>query len=268
MNTDMIVPKVKTTQPQAHKAAFKVVQDVPVADTPEHVLLEGPISLDFSAQLPRKHRHLHISTVLTFFVVLFFIASGVFGVNYLRAHKIVGQQMNHVQTLISQQANVAANAEPIPSEDKTSVIDYHAAADMPKYLSMPSIGVLPARIRSLGVDAKNALLAPTNIYDAGMYETSAKPGDSTGVIVVDGFVSGPTKPGVFNKLSSLKIGDIVTITQGDDSKVSFKVVHIESIAASEMDMSYLLKSADVNKLGLNLVTAQSDMRTLVFTVKQ
>jgi LPXTG-site transpeptidase (sortase) family protein len=109
-----------------------------------------------------------------------------------------------------------------------------------------------ARVKRLGVDTKNELLAPNNTHDAGWYENSAKPGEA-GAMLIDGHV-GFTKDGIFAHLKDLRKGDEISIERGDSQKFTYKVVDSQAYAADKLDMSKALVSAEPGKPGLNLIT--------------
>ena len=153
---------------------------------------------------------------------------------------------------------------------------YKVAPDVPRTISIPSLNV-NARILSLGVNESNALEAPANIYDTGWYVASAKQSDLRGAMLVDGHVSGPTKRGVFYDIKKLHSGDEIVIERGDGFKTTFVVSKVVTTKANEVDMAALLRSADENKLGLNLITCGGtfnsktnsfESRVQVFAVKK
>jgi LPXTG-site transpeptidase (sortase) family protein len=143
-----------------------------------------------------------------------------------------------------------------PSEkrpDPAAFGSFKVAPSLPKYIKITKIGV-NARIFRMGVKSNNQLRAPSNIYDAGWYENSAKPGDASGAMLIDGHVHGPTMPGVFMNLNKLQAGDEITITRGDDQIFKYKVASSKVYDADNVDMDRLLVSADSSKEGLNLIT--------------
>jgi hypothetical protein len=98
-----------------------------------------------------------------------------------------------------------------PSVDETPVtkqqIDQHTvAADEPRYVSIPSLGVSNTRVFSVGVTENNQLGTPKNISDTAWYNKSAKPGQGFGAILIDGHNGGITRNGVFAELGKLQFG--------------------------------------------------------------
>ncbi|TXG76994.1 class F sortase [Patescibacteria group bacterium] len=164
-----------------------------------------------------------------------------------------------------------------PSEAApSSVHQYVVSPDMPRKLTIPSIGV-SARVLRMGIRGDNQMEAPKNIYDTGWYSGSSKPTDAAGAILIDGHVSGPTKRGVFYNIKKLNTGDEISLERGDGQVSTFTVQRVETKLVSEVDMSVMMQSFDKTKLGLNLITCggrfdasenKYESRTLVFAVQK
>lgn len=165
----------------------------------------------------------------------------------------------------------------VPSETKPtqSTVTYKVAPLLPAILKISKIGV-DTRIRSLGTNKLDQLMAPSNIYDAGWYNSSAKPGDigANGAILIDGHIHGPTQPGVFANLQKLVAGDIITIKRGDGNLFNYKVISQKNVDVDKFDIGDALSSAQPGIAGLNLVTCGGsydksghyDQRTIVYSV--
>ena len=166
----------------------------------------------------------------------------------------------------------------VPSETKPTYSGkYSVAPNLPKYIKIPRLGV-NARVLPMGVNSTNQLKAPSNIYDAGWYNASAKPGDSgsNGAILIDGHVHGPTLPGVFVGIKNLAADDTIQIYRGDDKLFTYKVVKVQNYDADKIDMGMMLSSIQPGQPGLNLITCggqfdkssnEYKQRTAVFAVQ-
>lgn len=161
------------------------------------------------------------------------------------------------------------------TEPPKDMSTYKVAADMPRFLSIPDVGVM-ARIKRVGTNADNVINAPKNVFDVGWYEGSSKPGES-GVIFLDGHVSGPTKGGIFWNLKKIETGDTITIERGDGQKFKFKVAAKELFEANAVDMTKVLSPYDKTKKGLNIMTCNGkfnvktqtyDKRFVVYAVAE
>ena len=158
---------------------------------------------------------------------------------------------------------------PVVKDDLSS---YKVAADQPRILSIDSLG-LEARVRPLGLNNDNSIKAPKNIYDAGWYTGSAKPGQQ-GAMFIDGHASGSTRQGLFAYLDTLKIGDTVSVEKGDGETLNYEVVKVSTIPLTAIDMGSILAPYAGVDNGLNLMTctgrwvkdsATLDHRVVVYT---
>lgn len=154
------------------------------------------------------------------------------------------------------QPSASTSSQHAPSAKKptkTAVETYNVAADLPKFISIPAINVAKARVVQLGVTKSNQIATPSNIYDAGWYNGSAKPG-APGAMFIFGHVSSWQANGVFFDLKKLKKGDIVTITRGDNKTFTYTVASSKIYPADKVDMKTVLAPTDSSKPGLNLMT--------------
>jgi LPXTG-site transpeptidase (sortase) family protein len=134
-----------------------------------------------------------------------------------------------------------------------SAIDtYKVAPSMPRVLSIPKIK-LRARIMPMDVNPDNSLQAPINVFDAGWYSGSAKPGEP-GAALIDGHASGMTRMGLFAYLDTLTKGDKVEVETGSGKKYIYEVVMVEKVERTSVDMKSLLTPYQNIPQGLNLIT--------------
>ena len=156
----------------------------------------------------------------------------------------------------------------------SSVASYTVAANLPRYLIIPKLGV-NAPVLSVGVNSLGALETPNNIYDTAWYNASAQPGQP-GAVLIDGHVSSWTSDGVFYGLNTLIPGDIIEIQGGNGLMYNHQVVKTEVYAADNVDMAAAMKSIDPTKPGLNLISCTGDVipgtnefneRIIVFAVE-
>lgn len=142
---------------------------------------------------------------------------------------------------------------PVAKPSTKVVAGYKVPPTLPKYVSIPAIGVNKARILSLGLTGDNAIAVPTNGYDTGWYNGSAKPGQA-GAMFIYGHVAGWNEGGVFYNLKKLKPGDKITVTRGDDTIYTYQVDSLKVYPATSIDMNTILSPTDPAKPGLNLMT--------------
>ncbi|HEX6461773.1 MAG TPA: class F sortase [Candidatus Saccharimonadales bacterium] len=197
-------------------------------------------------KLGRGKRHLKVAA--TSLVILVLIGLSLYAsINALiTTHEVKASVMAHKHD---------GNAAPAIDESKppeNSLSGYHVAPDLPRVIRIDSIGVA-ARVLHMGILPNNELNTPKSSYDAGWYEGSAKPGES-GAMILNGHYAGPTKPGIFHNLASVKAGSVVTIEKGDGTVLSYKVTSIQTMPAGDVPMTDLLVSKNPGRQDLNIIT--------------
>lgn len=254
------------------KLSYKQLETVQAEPAPGYTNLRQFEAPEIeTAVIPRpQYRERRSKTPILLVVMAFLLFALGLGI------AIMGFRTNHkaaaeIKKISS--SSVSANVDQT-KPDAASYGAYSVDPWLPRYLVIPSLSV-QARIKQVGADSKGQLQAPYNIYDAGWYKYSSKPGDAGGAMLIDGHVSGPTKRGVFYGLKKLVNGDIITVQRGDGHGFSFRVVKSQTYDADKVDMTAALISADPEKLGLNLITCsgkvdsqtnQYNQRTIVFAV--
>lgn len=144
--------------------------------------------------------------------------------------------------------------EKAPSTDSLS--NYAVSPSLPRALYIDKLGVA-SRILPMGVNNLGAIQAPVNIYDAGWYTGSVKPGD-IGAVFIDGHASGPTREGLFGDLDELAVGDELQVEKGDGTKLTYRVVHTEIVPLEGLDMKKVLLPHGNTLRGLNIMTCTGD----------
>lgn len=138
-----------------------------------------------------------------------------------------------------------------PSEQPVSS-NYTVPSGQPLAINLPSINT-SGFIQKVGVDKTKQIVAPSNIYMAGWYVNSVKPGD-LGLSVINGYMNGIYRKGVFDKLGNIKLGDTFIVTFGDHSHRTFQVKRIFKVNATEMS-KYVFAHYTAYPRQLNLITS-------------
>ena len=160
--------------------------------------------------------------------------------------------------------------------DETPVTDdslnsYKVAADLPRAIYIDKIDV-KARVLPMGVNTDGSMQSPINIFDAGWYSSSSKPGE-VGAVVVDAHASGRLREGLFAYIDKMTVGDTIVIEKGDGNKLNYRVIYTEEVPLDQVDMKKLLLPYGSSTRGLNLITcsgsyvkesATYDHRTIVY----
>ena len=138
-------------------------------------------------------------------------------------------------------------------------LNHVVAADKPRYMSIPKLGIKKARIMEIGVNAQGELGTPPNIFDVGWYRNSGAPGTG-GTAIYDGHNGGPTKEGVFKRIPELTEGDIITIERGDGEIFNYKVVNNSTIPVSKANdrMNWVFRSPSPGQESLSIITCTGE----------
>lgn len=170
-------------------------------------------------------------------------------------------------------ASAAAISEVSPSLGE---INHHKAGlDKPRVVKIPKLQLF-ARVSPVDADLKGEPVVPSNIYDLGWFTKSHVPG-ADGVTLLNGQVAGSSKPGIFNRINELVVGDVIEVERGDGKSITYKVVKSQQYDADKVDMRAALQPGVAGKPGLNLLTCtgrynvktnQFEKRTLIFAVEQ
>lgn len=137
-----------------------------------------------------------------------------------------------------------------PSEEPVA-ITYKAAAEDPLSISLPEVGI-KGFIQKVGIDQNNEIAVPNNVFLAGWYINSSKPGQK-GLSIIDGHVDGPTRGGIFANLTDVNAGQLIEIEYGNGTKVQFKVVDIVQVKVNEAYDVLFAKRPEIESQ-LNLIT--------------
>ena len=168
------------------------------------------------------------------------------------------------------QLQEGTDRSPLP---KDALTNYSVDAHSPRALYISKIGVA-ARVLPMSLNPDNSIQAPINIFDAGWYTGSVKPGE-IGATLIDGH-STTDGQALFGRLDTLVVGDKVELEKGDGTKLSYKVVYKETVDKDAVDMKKLLLPYGNAQRALNLITcsgawddAQNTLtqRTLIYTAQ-
>ncbi len=132
-----------------------------------------------------------------------------------------------------------------------SVTAYKTSPDKPKAIRIQRMG-LQARIIPV-VTSFNGEPAPTsNTHDIGWLANSAKPGQP-GVVLLDGYTSGPSQPGALLGMGSLITGDLINIENGDGQTITYKVVRLKTYPSDKVNMQEVSAAVEPGHAGLNII---------------
>lgn len=144
----------------------------------------------------------------------------------------------------------AAEGTDVRRPASNALASWTVPADEPRAIYIDKLGV-SARVLPMGRNADNSLQAPINIYDAGWYTSSAKPGQP-GATLIDGH-SGLSVPGIFSRLGDLEPGDHIRVETGGRATRNYEVVKRDVVDRDDVNMSELMIPHGADR-GLNLVS--------------
>ncbi len=164
--------------------------------------------------------YLVFGAILTILAV-FFIRVAVWEHHYMTA-----MEGTERDTTVKIEVNEGGENEEVDDAKPTEqeVIEYIVAADKPRYLSIPYLGIHNARIVEIGLKGQGEMATPYNIYDVGWYTGagSVLPGQN-GVTIMNAH-GGNLGYGIFRTLPKLPIGETVRIEMGDGRIYNYKVI--------------------------------------------
>ncbi len=166
------------------------------------------------------------------------------------AHSSKQAEADRSHSRVSVEAMLDTSNE-ISERRPTNIQSYQVASNLPRIMHIDDMG-LSARVRRVGVGTETEIRLPSNIYDVGWYESSVKPGE-VGAVVLTGHMSGPSKPGIFHDITSLKPGDELRLEAGDGKIFTYYVAKLQ--AFRDVDpLEPMLATAVPGLPGLNLIT--------------
>lgn len=272
--SDIQVPLVTITKSPSRVCGRRVAMTQP-ARARQHrskVLLRHSLVPDIPKR-QSKFKPARSSVVLWSMAVAIFLIGTVVSILSLSTNRHARAQVAQLTQTKNTGTDVSTD---IPSEMPPSgkLSDYLVAPTLPRFLSIPKLNV-KTRVVRVDVKSNNELQVPNNIFDAGWYDGSSKPGES-GAMLVAAHVRGPTQPGVFADLKTLAAGDGLEVERGDGVRSHFKVVKSHNYPANSLDMIAALRSIQPGTNGLNLITCSGKLdstkthyedRLVVFTVQ-
>ena len=147
-------------------------------------------------------------------------------------------------------AQVAQASQQVPATANSGV-SYAVPADQPRYLTIKKLGI-HAPVVSLGLTTGGAVDTPKNIWNAGWYNGSAKPGND-GATLIDGH-SSASHGALFGNLDKLAAGDQIQVERGDGTVLTYKIAYTTIVNRNSVDMGSMMKPYGGAAKGLNIIT--------------
>jgi sortase (surface protein transpeptidase) len=189
----------------------------------------------------------------TSLAILAIVGGGVLAWQTVQTNATATTQVAHLKAEAAA-VEAQSSASPAPTADSAPK-EYSVAPDLPRYISIPKLGIKNAKVIRVGLTKDGAVGTPVDGWSTAWYTGSAKPGTPGQASFIDGHVLADAKtPGVFGKLKDLAAGDTITITKGDGGVLTYKVVRTALVALDAVEMADMMRPAEAGKSGLNLMT--------------
>jgi len=161
---------------------------------------------------------------------------------------------------------IAAESNNPVSPEETKIDpdqSYKVAADLPRSIDLPTIGA-KGFIQKVRLDKNQAMGVPSNLFMAGWFVGSVKPGEA-GLSIIDGHVQGKYQPGIFKGLTRLRPGDEFAVEFGDHSLRKFKVITANNYEMAKAQEFLFAKDPKIERQ-LNLITCSGtyDSKTATY----
>lgn len=178
-----------------------------------------------------------------------------------------------VFALVLAQAVWGENSGIVPptEQQEVNVASAVATTSLPARLLIPTLGI-NANVQYVGTNKAGDVGVPSNFVDVAWYKNGVVPG-SPGSAVIDGHVdNGLSLPGVFKRLTDIRVGDSLYIETKGGSELHFVVYDIEVYTYKNVPMRKVFASGDVAHV--NLITCEGvwvtsgktyDHRIVVYT---
>lgn len=226
----------------------------PVVEKTEKEQKPG-LKLPFFRRFHLKAGHIILAVFLVVFLA-FFARVAIWEHDYLAA-----MEGSERDVVISGNGEVYEGGEEIDTTQPTAtqIAEYVVAPDMPRYLTIPSLGIRNARIVQIGLKDNNEMDTPRGVYDIGWYNRSSLPGtNNVSVINAHG---GSLGNGIFRNLPSIQIGAEIRIEMGDGRLYTYRVVDTETKPIGDEANAYMdtvFTSPQPGKGSLSLITCTGD----------
>ncbi len=144
---------------------------------------------------------------------------------------------------------------------ETEIANYVVAPNMPRYFSIPSLGIINARIAEVGLRSDGSVDVPRNAYMIGWYNGSVLPGEK-GTALLDAH-GGDLGNGIFRTLPRIQIGAEINIEMGDGRLFTYKVVDtatrpLDGANNADSYMPTALTSPQAGAASLTLITCTGE----------
>lgn len=188
-----------------------------------------------------------------FIICLIFFCTGMITKLYL-------WEQQYYKVMSVKPRNIGSSSSTSSDVDETERSDadknaYKVCQTCPRFLTIKKLSINKALIRPVGLTQNNAMDTLPNIFDIAWYNKSGTPGSGK-PILINAHNGGPTKSGVFGKLDTLKVNDIVHIERGDGKHFDYRIVESQIMPLSQANnyMATMLQSPQAGVESLSMIS--------------
>ncbi len=135
----------------------------------------------------------------------------------------------------------------------------------PARLSAPTIE-LDEPLIGLGLTEDGQMQVPSDYDDVGWFTGGGRPGAIGSPTVLAGHVDSTTGPAVFDRLSELRPGDVVTVADETGSRADYRVDRIGDYGKAEFPTALVFGAVAADEI--RLITCSGDFDTSVGSYEQ
>jgi hypothetical protein len=193
----------------------------------------------------RKQKKFRILTLAVIGALVILVFAAVFFIWKARQSPLPATDNQEVSDVINISTDNPSEIPPGPD------FVWKGQPDDPKYIRLPSVGV-EGYLQKVGVDQHSEIAVPNNVFFAGWFVNTSRPGDP-GLSIIDGHLNGTSIGGIFRKLVDIAPGAEFEVEMGDSSIKKFRVMQVLTVD-NEKAAGVLFSQEATVKSQLNLIT--------------
>lgn len=159
------------------------------------------------------------------------------------------------QYLAAPQPGVSSSITSKVSKNPSATSTFEPLSEIPLRITIKKIEV-DAVIEPLGLTDDGLMDAPKTNEGVGWYNKSARAGEDTYAVLLDGHYGTKARPAVFYRLAELVIGDEITVTGQKGSIFTYQVVEKEQQYVYDVDMKKAFNLYPNTEQSLTLITCE------------
>jgi len=124
-------------------------------------------------------------------------------------------------------------------------------------ITVPRIGLEAEPLIGLGLASDGSMEVPKSADEVGWFTGGGRPGGQ-GPTVIAGHVDSRTGPGIFYELTSLRVGDEVSVTGRDGRTIAYRVTKFQDVPKDAFPTELVFGASVEDELRLITCTGEWD----------